>query len=122
RIGAQSAFATPPVVLIPWPPSTPEAFLKAATIKLPVPPVNSGAPQTSNLTHPFLLDSTTIVAEEKPVDVPGLLLTATNYPLLAGAPVVTVESVSPGIQSTVTVRAGVACDRGAGASALRAAF
>ncbi len=106
RVGAQSAFAIVPLPSIFL--YTPAAFLKAATFELPVPAAAPGAALVNNQAHRHLLDEPGLDPEDAAIDAPPQLLTTSAYPLLAGAPVVSIEATSPGMPGTVVVGVGKA--------------
>ena len=122
RVGAQSAFAIVPLPSILL--YTPAAFLKAATLELPVPAAPPGAALINDQAHRHLLDEAGADAEDAAIDAPPQLLTTTFYPVLRDDPVVSVEATSPGMPGTVVVGVGRAFTDAlpAGTFAVRAAY
>ncbi|MBL8858586.1 MAG: Ig-like domain-containing protein [Planctomycetes bacterium] len=82
-------------------------YLKGFQLQLPVPPVEPGATQTLALATGTSLDSGTLDPEERPIDVPPLVLSTVNYSTLSGAPRVRVEATAPGLGRAVTVGRGI---------------
>lgn len=122
RAGAQSAFAVfvPPTILL----YTPAAFLKAATFEIPVGPADPGDALVDDQAHRHLLDDPTLDPEEAAIDAPPQLLTSTNYPALSGAPLISIETTSPGMPGTAVVGVGHAFTDAMppGSFAVRAAY
>ena len=121
-LGAQTAV----VVLEPSSPFLYSAltFLKGFALSLPLAPVEAGSTQTNNLATGTSLDAGTLDPEERPIDVPAVVLTTSNFPTLTGTPRVRVEADSPGIPRALTVGRGIAFNDALPANtyAVRAAY
>lgn len=106
RLGAQSAV----VVLDPTSPVlyTALTYLKGFSLSIPLAPVEPGATQTNALATGTSLDSGTLDPEERPIDVPAVVLNSAAYPTLASLPRVRVEANAPGLARSLTVGRGIA--------------
>jgi hypothetical protein len=110
RIGAEAALA----VVIPTNPFqySPSTFLKAYQPSLPVPRALPAGVSGAAIEFMNALDDPTLDPSELPVDVaPAPMLSTANYPLFTtGAPIIRLESKTPGIRGALTTGQGVAYD------------
>jgi hypothetical protein len=123
-LGAQSFLATDESVTFAT--FSAAAFLEAFALKLPLTPLSSNQTESSDIRLDFLLSD--LVPADQAVAGPDQVLDEPprvepdGFGLVTGDPVITVETVSPGIHGSIPVGRGLAFDDMLGSWDLRSAY